>query len=81
MQYAPPPLTTTHPQAKQATVRYLWQLMRLGGITLDDLGREETRDSRRYDGLKRAAGAWKHLNIDALAYQNTVRDELEPLHG
>ncbi|MEW6610651.1 MAG: hypothetical protein AB1352_03460 [Patescibacteria group bacterium] len=72
---------TAHPQIKQTTVRYLWQLMRLGGITLSDLERGETRTPERYDGLKRAAGAWKHINIDALAHQNAMRDELEPSHG
>jgi len=55
--------------------------MRLGGITLNDLERGEMHTHERYDGLKRAAGAWKHVNIDALAHQNAMRDELEPLHG
>ena len=81
MQYTHSPITAVHPQAKRATVRYLWRLTRMEGITLDDLESEQASPLKHYDGLKHTAGAWKQIDVDPLGYQNLMRNELEPLHG
>ena len=62
---------------KHRLIQQVKQIMLIGDLTIDDLKLDVPKTKTRKEILENLAGAWKDKQINALAYQNQMRDELE----
>lgn len=70
-------MSNIHVQSQ--AINYIKQLMIINGLTLEDIQLAVPR-KKKVNGLKKLAGTWKHLKgVDALEFQDSIRDELSTL--
>ncbi len=66
-------------QLKERLIEEIQHMMRLGDLTWEDIEPVMNRRKTNAEVLRSLAGAWKDKNIDALGFQNQIREELETL--
>lgn len=66
-------------KTKYETIQSIKKMMLWHGLDLSDLKPLVPVRKKRQEALKKLAGVWKNKDIDALKYQDKVRDELSTI--